>query len=103
MSLLDAPGERFSNILKLSPPEIFAAGILSIATSGDFLNWNPHVHALIACGVFHHDGCFQVPLLQSNIIQELFEANVFRATFSEDHSTYIQKSCAFYSSVYEAG
>ncbi len=61
------------------------AGILSIQTAGDFLNWNPHIHALIACAVFHPDGSFQpVPLLQSNIIQELFEANVFRLLVKEE-------------------
>jgi len=59
--------------------DVLPAGILSIQTAGDFLNWNPHIHSLIACAVFHPDGSFQpVPLLQSNIIQELFEANVFR-------------------------
>jgi hypothetical protein len=41
------------------------------------LNWNPHIHALIACAVFHPDGSMApVALLQANIIQELFEANV---------------------------
>ncbi len=58
---------------------VLPAGILSIQTAGDFLNWNPHIHSLIACAVFHPDGSFQrVPMLQSNIIRELFEANVFR-------------------------
>ena len=57
----------------------FSRRHLSIATAGDFLNWNPHIHALIACATFRPDGSFvPVPLLQSNIIQELFEANVFR-------------------------
>jgi len=54
------------------------AGILSIATAGDFLNWNPHIHALIASGVFRADGSFvTVPLFQENILRELFEANIF--------------------------
>jgi hypothetical protein len=58
---------------------LLPAGILSIQTAGDFLNWNPHIHALIACAVFHPDGSMApVALLQANIIQELFEANVFR-------------------------
>ena len=65
--------------------DVLPAGILSIQTAGDFLNWNPHIHALIACAVFHPDGSFQpVPLLQSNIIQELFEANVFRLLVKEE-------------------
>jgi hypothetical protein len=29
------------------PKEALPAGILSIATAGDFLDWNPHIHALI--------------------------------------------------------
>ncbi|MCI0606295.1 transposase zinc-binding domain-containing protein, partial [bacterium] len=59
--------------------EVLPAGILSIATAGDFLNRNPHIHGLIACAVFRRDGSFEpVGLLQANIIRELFEANVFR-------------------------
>jgi len=60
------------------------AGILSIATAGDFLNWNPHVHALISSGVFRADGSFvTVPLFQENVLRELFEANVFKLLVSE--------------------
>ena len=58
---------------------LLPAGILSIATAGDFLNWNPHVHALVASGGFHSDGSFEaIPLLQANVFEELFEANVFK-------------------------
>jgi len=45
---------------------LLPAGILSIQTAGDFLNWNLHIHALIACAVFHPDGSMEpVTLLQS--------------------------------------
>jgi hypothetical protein len=64
---------------KLTP-----AAILSIATAGDFLNWNPHIHALVASGVFRPDGSFvPVPLFQKNVLRELFEANVFKLLVSE--------------------
>ncbi len=60
------------------------AGILSIATAGDFLNWNPHIHAIVASGAFCPDGSFvTVPLFQENVLRELFEANVFKLLVSE--------------------
>jgi hypothetical protein len=60
------------------------AGIFSIATAGDFLNWNPHLHALIASGVFRADGSFVlVPLFQENVLRELFEANVLKLLVSQ--------------------
>jgi len=64
--------------------DVLPAAILSIQTAGDFLNWNPHIHALVACAVFRPDGSAQpFPLLQANMIQELFEANVFRLLVKE--------------------
>ena len=62
---------------KLFPSK--AAAILSIATAGDFLNWNPHLHALAVSGTFRDDGSFEpAVLVQENILRELFEAEVFR-------------------------
>src|SRR3990172_2041074 len=71
--------------LEVSVCEILQpAGILSIATVGDFLNWNPHIHALISSGVFRADGSFvTVPLFQENVLRELFVANVFKMLVSE--------------------
>jgi hypothetical protein len=64
--------------------DLTAGGILSVATAGDFLNWNPHIHALVASGVFRPDGSFvPVALFQENVLRELFEANVFRLLVSE--------------------
>ena len=61
------------------------AGILSIATAGDFLNWNPHIHALIASGTFYADGSF-VPaaLFAENVLRELFEAYVYKLLVSQE-------------------
>jgi hypothetical protein len=64
--------------------KLMPAGILSIATAGDFLNWNPHIHALVASGLFRPDGSFvPVALFQENVLRGLFEANVFRLLVSE--------------------
>ena len=64
--------------------KLLPAGILSIATAGDFLNWNPHIHGLIASAIFHPDGSFvPVALFQENVLRELFEANVFKLLVSE--------------------
>jgi hypothetical protein len=38
-----------------SPEGTLPAAILSIATAGDFLNWNPHIHGLVSSGSFHAD------------------------------------------------
>ena len=64
--------------------KLLPAGILSIATAGDFLNWNPHIHGLIASAIFHPDGSFvPVALFQENVLRELFEANVFKLLVSD--------------------
>jgi len=67
-----------------SPEGTLPAGILSIATAGDFLNWNPHIHALVSSGTFHADGSF-VPaaLFAENVLRELFEAYVYKLLVSK--------------------
>lgn len=70
------------------PEDHQPAGILSIATAGDFLNWNPHIHALVASGVFRPDGSFiPVALFQENVLRQLFEANLFQLLVSEGFIT----------------
>ena len=61
------------------------AGILSIATAGDFLNWNPHIHAWIASGSFTAAGSY-VPaaLFAENVLRELFEAQVYKLLVSRE-------------------
>jgi Transposase zinc-binding domain/Putative transposase len=61
------------------PEGSLPAAVLSIQTAGDMLNWNPHIHGLVASGVFRADGSF-VPatLMQESLLRELFEAHVFR-------------------------
>jgi Putative transposase/Transposase zinc-binding domain len=68
-----------------SPEGTLPAGILSIATAGDFLNWNPHIHGLVSSGIFHADGSF-VPagLFQENVLRELFEAHVYKLLVSRE-------------------
>jgi len=60
------------------------AGIFSIATTGNFLNWNPHTHALIPSGAFRADGSFvPVTLFQENVLRQLFETAVFKLLVAE--------------------
>ena len=53
------------------PKGSLPAAILSIQTAGDMLNWNPHIHGLVASGVFRADASF-VPatLIQESVLRE---------------------------------
>lgn len=62
-----------------SPEGTLPAAILAISTAGDFLNWNPHIHALVASGTFRENGSFlPAALFQENILRQLFEANLYK-------------------------
>jgi hypothetical protein len=50
-----------------------------IATAGEFLNWNPHIHVLLTDGAFLPDGTFRHLLyFDSGTVEELFRAQVLR-------------------------
>jgi hypothetical protein len=58
--------------------DVLPAGIFSIQTAGDSLNWNPHIHALILQGGRRPDGSFQ-PLndIDTAALRQLFESFLF--------------------------
>jgi hypothetical protein len=50
-----------------------------IATAGEFLNWQPHIHVLLTDGGFLPDGTFRHLLyFDSNKVEKLFRAEVLR-------------------------
>lgn len=52
--------------------------ILTINTSGEFLNFMPHIHGLVTCGGALANGEFELaPAIDSKTLCEVFEAKVF--------------------------
>ena len=50
-----------------------------IQTSGELLNFHPHIHLLITDGVFCPDGAFEpFPYLDAGLIEQLFGAELLR-------------------------
>ena len=59
--------------------DIVPGAIGFIATAGEMLNWNPHIHILITDGGFLKDGTFRHMLYwDTDKLEELFRAEVFR-------------------------
>jgi hypothetical protein len=58
-------------------PDGIPGVIMTIHTFGEYLDFHPHIHALVADGLFHKDGWFQV-LPEGPIapLEELFRARV---------------------------
>ena len=53
--------------------------VVSVQTFGDYARWHPHIHALVADGLFSADGKFFVmPDLDLTWLRELFRASVLR-------------------------
>jgi hypothetical protein len=60
------------------------AGIFSIQTAGDSLNWNPHIHALVSPTCRRPDGTFD-PLgdIDTGALRRLFEVYLFGMLLGE--------------------
>ncbi len=51
--------------------------ILYVQTFGDLVTFNPHIHALVADGVFYPSGSFRVlPPIPQDTLTEAFRHNV---------------------------
>lgn len=63
----------------LDRPDAHPALILTLHTFGEYLDFHPHLHALVADGLFTRDGAFHpLPELPHKPLEELFRANVFK-------------------------
>jgi hypothetical protein len=60
-------------------PDSTPAVVLTIQTAGDALNHNPHLHGIIASGVFDQDGNFYELSLDTDKLQALFQHKVLKA------------------------
>ena len=53
--------------------------VMAIQTFGDYARWHPHVHVLLADGLFRENGVFYVmPKIDINPLGELFRANILK-------------------------
>mgnify|MGYP002641525062 CR=1 FL=1 len=60
----------------------------AIQTFGDLIHWHPHIHALVAEGVFLPDGTFlELPKLGSEPFLKLWEQAVFDLLLAEGKIT----------------
>lgn len=63
----------------LDLPDTHPAIILTLHTFGEYLDFHPHVHALVVDGLFTRDGTFHpVPGLPLKPLEELFRAHVLK-------------------------
>ena len=67
--------EYLRNTLHL--PEGIPGIVMTIHSYGEYLDWHPHLHALVADGLFVRSGLFYVlPNVSLNPLEELFRARV---------------------------
>jgi ribosomal protein S27E len=53
--------------------------VMAIQTFGDYVRWHPHIHVLLADGLFRENGVFYVmPKIEIRPLAELFRANVLK-------------------------
>ena len=53
--------------------------VMAIQTFGDYARWHPHVHVLLADGLFRENGVFYVmPKIDIHPLAELFRANILK-------------------------
>lgn len=52
---------------------------IAVQTYGDFLNFNPHLHAIVADGCFLNDGSFRIaPVFILKDLEKIFPHEVFK-------------------------
>jgi hypothetical protein len=71
----DSIKQMYAEVLPDSTP----AAVLTIQTSGDALNHNPHLHGILANGAFNQDGSFKELTLDTDKLQSLFQHKVLKA------------------------
>ena len=70
--------------LELGKPKGEAGIVMAIQTFGEYLNFHPHLHAVVADGLYTHGGMFYVmPGRDTRPLEELFRAKVIRMLVGE--------------------
>jgi len=74
-------------------PDSTPAFVLTVQTAGDALNFNPHLHGIIANGVFNKNDSFTRLSLNTNKLNELFAHFVLKALLDREliNSTVVQQ------------
>ena len=59
--------------------------VMAIQTFGDYARWHPHIHVLLADGLFRENGVFYVmPKIDIDPLAKLFRANVLKMLKKEE-------------------
>lgn len=68
--------------------EAYPGMISGVQTFGDLINFHPHIHALVPCGIFLKSGCF-VPIdgIPTEKFLTLWQKKVFALLLNEDRIT----------------
>ena len=77
--LLKSAWLSIQGLYRSAIPDSTPAAILCIQTAGESLNFNPHVHGIIADGAFLHDGVFQPLHLSTDALTEVFSHTLMNA------------------------
>ena len=94
--LFRAAWQSLRDLYEAAVPGGTPAAVLTVQTSGDALNHNPHIHGISAAGVFLPDGAFQELALSTERLTELFTHRVLsslRAAGLIDESVVSQLLC----------
>jgi hypothetical protein len=68
--------------------DVFPAMIAGIQTSGDLINFHPHIHAIVPCGVFMESGKYiDIKQIPAERFLEKWEAKVFDFLLKEKKIT----------------
>jgi len=74
--------------LVLKNPEGKIGMVVVIQTFGEYLNYHPHLHTIVADGLFLEDGSFYVmPQKDKKKLEQLFRLKVMRLLVGEGHLT----------------
>jgi hypothetical protein len=76
--LFHAAWESIRQLYQEVCPEGTPGLILALHSANDFLQFNPHLHGIIADGLFLPDGSFQDLTLDTQALQKLFEYKVLK-------------------------
>lgn len=69
--------------LALNLPQGTPAFVLALYTFGEYLDFHPHIHALVADGLLDVEGNFHLaPEIPDKVLSELFRKRVFKELLS---------------------
>jgi len=83
--LFKAAWQSLKELYAAIVPDGIPAAVLALHSSGDALNHNPHIHGIVADGVFLPDGSFkQLPKITTEKLTELFTHKLLKQLKQEE-------------------